>query len=44
MILIMDYNRLNKYIVINSSPLTRISEEMQQLQGFQYDTALDIKM
>ena len=36
----MDYCRINQQLVRNPYPLTRICETMQQLEGFQYVTAL----
>ena len=41
---ITDYHRLNQKLVRNPYPLPRIGETMQQLEGFQYATALDINM
>ena len=35
---------INQKLVINPYPLPRIGETMQQLEGFQYKTALDINM
>ena len=37
---ITDYHRLNQQLVRNPSPLPRICETMQKLEGFQYATAL----
>ena len=41
---ITDYIRFNQKLVRNTYPLTRIGKTMQQLEGFQYATALDLKM
>ena len=41
---ITDYHRLNQKLVRNTYPLPRIGETMQQLEKFQYATALDINM
>ena len=41
---IADYHRLNHHLVRNTYPLPRIGETMQQLEKFQYATALDINM
>ena len=41
---ITDYRRLKQKLVINPYHLTRIGETIQQLEGFQYVTALDINM
>ena len=41
---ITDYLKLNQEIVITPYPLPRICETMQQLEGFQYATALDLNM
>ena len=39
---IADYCRLNQQLVINTYPLPRIGETKQQLEGLQYETALDL--
>ena len=39
---ITDYHRLNQKLVRNPYPLPRIGETMQQLEGLQYATALDL--
>ena len=39
---ITDYRRLNQKLVRNIYPLPIIGETMQQLEGFQHATALDI--
>ena len=39
---ITDYPRLNQKLVRNPYPLPRIVETMQQLELFQYATALDL--
>ena len=39
---IADYRRMNQKLVRNTEPLPRIGETMQQLEGFQYDTSLDL--
>ena len=41
---ITDYRRLNQKFVRNPYPLPRIGKTMQQLEGFQYATSLDLKM
>ena len=41
---ITDYRRLNQKLVRKPYPLPIIGETMQQLEGFQYETALDINM
>ena len=41
---ISDYHRLNQQLVRNPYTLPRIGETMQQLEGFQYATALDPNM
>ena len=38
------YCRLNKKLVRKPYPLPRIVETMQELEGFQYETALDLNM
>ena len=39
-----DFRRVNKTIVRKPYPIPRIGETMQQLEGFQYATALDLNM
>ena len=39
-----DYRRLNQTIVRKPYPIPRIGDTMQQLEGFQYATALDLNM
>ena len=41
---ITEYHRLNHKLARKPYPLPRISETMQQLEVFQYKTALDLKM
>ena len=41
---ITDYRRLKHILLIKPYPLPRIGETMQQLEVFQYVTALDINM
>ena len=41
---ITDHHRLNHKLVRNPYPLPRIYETMQQVEGFQYATALDLNM
>ena len=41
---VTDYHRLNQKSVRNLYPLPRIGKPMQQLEGFQYATALDLSM
>ena len=41
---ISDYHRLNHKLVRKPYPLHRIGETMQQLEGFQYSTSLDLNM
>ena len=41
---ITDYRSLNQQLVRNPHSLPRIGETLQQLEGFQYTTALDINM
>ena len=41
---IKDYRRINQKLVRNPYPLPRIGETMQQLEGFQYATALYLKI
>ena len=41
---ITDYCRINQKLVRKPHPLTRIGETMQQLEGFQYATALYLNM
>ena len=41
---ITDYRRLNQKQVRNKYPLPKIGKNMQQLEGFQYDTALYTNM
>ena len=41
---ITDYHRLNHQLVSNLYPLTIIGDTIQQLEGFQYATKLDITM
>ena len=41
---IAEFHRLNHQLVRNTYPLPRIGETMQQLEKFQYATALDINM
>ena len=40
---IKDYHKLNRKLVRKPYPLPRIGETMQQLEGFQDTTALDLK-
>ena len=42
--LITDYHRLNQQLFRNPYHLPRIGETMQQLESFQYATALDLKI
>jgi hypothetical protein len=39
-----DYRRINQGIVSKPYPIPRISETLQQMEGFQYATALDLNM
>ena len=39
---IPDYRRLNQKLLRNLYPLPRIGKTMQQLEGFQYATALNL--
>ena len=39
-----DYRRINQGIVRKPYPIPRISETLQQMEGFQYATALDLNM
>ena len=39
---ITDYCRLNQQLARNTYPLLRIGKNKQQLEGFQYETALDL--
>ena len=41
---ITDYHRLKHQFVSNPYPLPRIGETVQQLEGLQYATELDLKM
>ena len=41
---ITDYCRINHQLVRKPCPLPRIGETMQQLEGFQYATTLDLNM
>ena len=41
---IMDYHMINRKFSGKPYPLPRIGETMQQLEEFQYETALDINM
>ena len=41
---ITDFRRVNKTIVRKPYPIPRIGETMQQLEGFQFATALDLNM
>ena len=41
---ITDYRRINQQLVRNTYPLPRICENMQQLEGFQYATSLDLNI
>ena len=41
---ITDYRSLNQQLVRKPYPLPRIGDNMQQLEGIQYSTALDINM
>ena len=41
---ITNYHRLNHKLVRKPYPLPRIGETMQQLEDFQYETALDLNM
>ena len=38
------YHRINQKLVRNPYPIPRISETIQQLEGFQYTTELDLNM
>ena len=40
----MDYQNINQKIVRNPYSLPIVDETMEQLDGFQYDTALELKM
>ena len=40
----MDYRMLNQKLVRKPYPLPIIGETMQQLEGFQYATSLDLNM
>ena len=44
MIFITDYRRLNQKFIIKMYPLTITVENIQQLEGLQYATELDINM
>ena len=41
---ITDYHRLNQKLVKKPYPLLRIGDTIQQLEGLQYKTALDLNM
>ena len=41
---ITDFRRVNKNVVRKPYPIPRIGETMQQLEGFQFATALDLNM
>jgi len=41
---ITDFRKVNKMIKKKSYPIPRISDTLQQLEGFQYATALDLNM
>ena len=41
---ITDYLRINQKLVRKSYPLPRIVKTMQQLEGLQYETVLDLNM
>jgi hypothetical protein len=39
-----DYRRINQEIVRKPYPIPRISKTLQQMEGFQYATTLDLNM
>jgi hypothetical protein len=41
---ISDFRELNKHIVRTPYPIPKISTILQELEGFTYDTALDLNM
>ena len=41
---ITDYFRFNQKLVMSPYPLPRVGETLQQLEGFQYATELDLNM